>query len=472
MRGVPVTILAAALWCSHALAAPAPADPRIERIYLELGKGDFAHAGDDSAALLAHLRVQDPMRMAALDLRLDVLTVRTDTSKPDGAALAEAIDTFAAHDPRGRGLAARLKIQQAVERGDGKAAADLAQTLPDVVRDPAEVDLYTARALALVPGRLDEVRERANRALALWHDRRGMRARMIEVELHYTIGTAELYSGSSASALAELERGAKLAIDAFGPESYMRFRMDAERAGVFSELGRSREALELREGLYETAKRSYGENSVQAAKAEGLLGAALQEIGDYGTARPHYEHAQKILEAAPDTFAHERIILAANFANLLQEMDEEQAALTQYQKALDLTGTSDDTMHMRAVINANIGNTEVKLQRYEDAIVYYRRALELREKSDGKESPGLAYSLEGLGSASLLLKRYADAEGYFRRALDLRQKGTQPNHPSIGPLRFGLALARWGEGDTADAFRIAVEAAEHQQEILSTFAAD
>jgi CHAT domain-containing protein len=173
----------------------------------------------------------------------------------------------------------------------------------------------------------------------------------------------------------------------------------------------------------------------------------------------------------PTAPAYDRGLFANNYGNLLQEMGEEDAALEHYRQAIAAWGDSEQSTHVRAVVTANIGNTEFRLAHYEDAIADFQRALALREKSDGKDSPGLGYALEGLGSSTLALGRYAEAEQHYRRALDVRGKALAPDHPSLGPLNFGLALALWGRGDLDGAFDLAVQTAKHQQAMLATFAA-
>ena len=328
-----------------------------------------------------------------------------------------------------------------------------------------------ARAAAF-SGKLADARAQAEPAWAAWKKLSGARARWREAELAYLVGQVQTYSGSNEDALRTLRDGSRAAIAAFGADSNERFKLDATLAGVLVDMGRNREALEIREALLDVARHRYGGNSFEAAKAESLVGAGFQEIGDYASARAHYEHAQTLLLDLPNAPAQERGVISVNYGNLLQEMQELDASLVQYQRALDLLGEHVETRHARAVVYADMGNSKLRMQRYDAAIADYQRAIELREASDGKDNPGVAYSLEGLGSASLALRRGAEAEGYFRRALALRQRAVSPNHPTMVPLSFGVALARWAQDDLEGAFRAAVETAEHQQAMLSTFAAD
>ena len=466
--------LPAILLCTHVLAAslPTPADARIDAVYLQLGRGDKAAALADSARLLGEITPRDRHRDEVLALRMDVLAQATELNKPAGEALHAAIDAFAASSGRHE-LTERFAIAQAFDRGDGPGALKLAEAALEHASklEAAELQVWLARAAAL-SGQLPKARAQAEPALATWKKMTGARARWREVELAYIVGQVQTYTGSNEDAQRTLREGSRAAIAAFGADSTERFRIDSLLAGALADMGRHREALEIRETLLGVAQQRYGANSFEAAKAESLVGASFQEIGDYATARIRYEHAQTLLLALPDAPAQERGIISVNYGNLLQEMGELDASLPQYRRALDSFGERMETRHARAVVYADMGNTKLRMQHYDEASVDYQRAIELREQADGKDNPGIAYSLEGLGSASLALRHGAEAEAYFRRALALREQAVSPNHPSMVPLTFGVALARWAQDDVQGAFEMAVKAAKHQQAMLSTFAAD
>jgi CHAT domain-containing protein/tetratricopeptide (TPR) repeat protein len=481
---VRVTIGAILLWLSvgaipctaAAHTARSVPDPRIDAIYLALGQGDNPKAADLSADLLAGTAETDARRALVLQARLDVLTQCSELDAPAGQALRDALQKFGEHDAHGQALVQHMAIATALAHKDMQAALELTQTRladtsPIAAEESAELHYLQARAAATLNGRLPLAREQAELALAFWQDQHDVRARWHEAEIDYIIGTAYSHTGSARDALEWLQRGSKLAASTFGDDSLARIRIDMDHASVLLELGRSREALDLREALFSATRKRYGENSSEAAKAEAQIGAGLQEIGDYPAARERYMHAEAIMAALPNAPEHDRALIANNYGNLLQEMGQEDAALAHYRQAIEAWGDSERTTHVRAVVTANIGNTEFRLGHYQDAIADFQRALALREQSDGKDSPGLAFALEGLGSATLALGNYVDAEQYYRRALAARGRALAPDHPTLGPLNFGLALSLWGRGDIDGAFDLAVQTAKHQQAMLTTFAA-
>jgi len=464
---LPALALCASLWA----AAPA-VDTRVDAAYRELGYGDQPAALAHSAELLQQVAVKDRARGAVLALRLDVLSQAVQLNKPAGSELSGAVDALA-EGAQKNALKTRFAIAQTYDRGDGEGAFKLAQdALAHAPSGEApELELWFARTGAY-SGHLAEARVQAAAALAHWHAASGMAARWRDVELHYIVGQIDTYTGSNENAQRILREGSALAVQTFGAACIERFKIDSILAGVLTDLGKNRESLEVRETLWHLAEQRYGPASFEAAKAESRVGASYQEFGDYASSRTRYEHAQKLIAALPQAPAQERGVIAVNYGNLLQEMGELDDSLTQYLSALELLGDKSETRHARAVVYADMGNTKLRMQHYEDAVADYRRAIELREAADGKDNPGLAYALEGMGSASLALKHGAEAEAVFRRALTLRERSVSPNHPTVAPLTFGLALARWLQGDLDEAFRLAQQTAEHQQAMLTTFASD
>lgn len=455
------------------VAPAARATTEVDAIYLALGQDEMANAAKSSAALLA--RKADSADV--LQARLDVLYLREELDKPEGVRLHDAISSYVVRHPHGRALDDLFVLEAAITAHQAKVALQqakdmLAAPTRHAPEDAAELLAVQARAAALTNGELEQARESAESALQAWKPFKGIRADWHRIQLHYIIGNVHYFSGDKNVAVAEFERAAKQAADTFGADSAARLKMDNELASALVQLGRNGEALQIRESIFAATRRRSGDVSVAAAKAEAMIGAGLQEIGDYATARKRYEHAEQTLAQIKDPPPHDLAIIDANYGNLLQEMGEADAALAHYRAALTLVEADAQTTHLQAVVTANMGNTEFRLHHYDTAIDYFQRALALREQADGKDNPGLGFALEGLGSSSLALKRYADAQQYFTRALQVRGRSLPPDHPTLAVFNFGLALAHWGQQHSDDAFRYAMLTAKNQHTLLSTFASE
>jgi CHAT domain-containing protein/tetratricopeptide (TPR) repeat protein len=449
-------------------AASADVAASVEAIERASGAGDFDVSLRLSGELLEHTRDGDAVRIMALQARADALVDAGEWTK-QSAALHAAIGRLP--DPSVReALEICFSANDAVNSSSYPALLEAAHKgLERNFREPRTfvAEMHAAAAKALVgSAKPDPAHDEAQAALTAWHVERGLRARRYEIAMNLILSQIEQGQGQSDTALQRAVTAGRLAAEAFGEGSLTRTRANDQRAAVLEALDRFAEARELREATLKATREHYGDHHLRTAQAEGALGAHLQRTGNYAPAREHYAAAESIMRARPDAGLRERVILANNYANLLQEMGDEDAALAHYRIALDLV-TDDRT---RAVILTNIGNTEFRLQRYEQAIADFNQALPLREKAEGKDAPGLSFALEGLGSSVLVLKRYAEAEKYFARAIELRGKNSAPNHSQLNVLNFGLALARWGQGNDADAFRLAVQTAERQQGLLGSLA--
>lgn len=451
-------------------AQPAAVIAAVDEAERASGKGDFEIALRLSADLIANSGNDESARVPVLQAGSDVLVDSGEWSKQSGA-LHEAIAALADASARAR-LELCFAAADAVNASRYPALLDIARSGLEKKSDaPPEftAQMHAAAAKALVgQGKYDAAHEDALASLEAWQRERGVRARRYEVAMDVLLAQIELQQGRSDSALQRAQAASAIATGAFGATSLTRTRADDQRALVLEALDRFAEARELRETTLKTTRAHYGDKHLRTALAEGALGAHLQRTGNYAPAREHYAVAESIMREAVDAAPRDRIVLANNYANLLQEMGDEDAALEHYRVALGLIAESDYRTH--AMILTNMGNTEFRLHRYEQANADFNQALPLREKAEGKDSPGLSFALEGLGSSALALKRFAEAEQYFARAVELRGKNSAPNHSQLNVLNFGLALARWGQGNDADAFRLAVQTAERQQGLLGALA--
>jgi CHAT domain-containing protein/tetratricopeptide (TPR) repeat protein len=460
-----------------ALAHAAQPAPSIDGIYLAIGQGDDARALESSAALLGSVGDADPRRADVLQARLDALFQLQKLDGPDRDALRASLQRFAAKHPRGDVLLSRFDLLAGLAQKH--AADELAQVNALIAAstktsdvDLAELRVIEMRIAAVVDGHLDEVRAAAQSALEVFGKQKSVRAIGEQIELRHFIGNVYYYTGSKSDALEQFQIAFDLAVATFGADSSARIKLDIDRGTALSDLARPGDALAVREASLPATQKRYGVISIQAVKAEAMIGASLQEIGDYPASSTRYKHAEEVLAQIQDPSAHEVGVIAANYGNLLQEMGDTEGSLAQYRKALAAWGDDAHAQRARAVVFANTGNTEFRMGRYDDAIADFKRALALREQTDGKNAPGLAFSLEGLGSASIALRQYAEAQKYFERALDVRGHSVAPSHPTLAVYNFGLALSHWGQGHSDEAFRYAKTTAENQQALLAAFASE
>ncbi|HEX6832294.1 MAG TPA: tetratricopeptide repeat protein, partial [Rudaea sp.] len=338
-----------------AAGAAIAADGSVDDVYLALGKGDETRALALSADLLAHVRDSDPQRRAVLQARLDAL-YQLDKFDQGAALLRAAAARDAAFE-------ARIALTDALVHGHpADALTRLAELEPAASPDElAELRAIEMRAAALVDGHLEQARGAAQGVLDAFTHVKGVRSAWLQVEARHFVTNVYYYTGSKADALAQSQAAFDLAVAVFGADSASRLRIDLDRASALVDLGRPSEALAVREGALAVTRKLYGEISIQSAKAEAMIGASLQEIGDYPSSSKRYAHAEEVLAQLTDPPSHDVGVIEANYGNLLQEMDDTEGSLAQYRKALHAWADDPQAKRARAVVYANTGNTEFRI---------------------------------------------------------------------------------------------------------------
>src|SRR5262249_7001216 len=137
----------------------------------------------------------------------------------------------------------------------------------------------------------------------------------------------EEVQGRAEASLQHADEALALATKTFGGDGVAAIRAADQRASALEALDRFAEAREVREDSLRIARKRYGDHHLRTALEEGALGAHLQRTGNYPPAREHYAAAESIMNALDDVGTRDRVVLANNYANLLQEMGDEDAAL-------------------------------------------------------------------------------------------------------------------------------------------------
>ena len=346
-------LLLGALVCADASAA------RDDAIYRAIADSDNDKADTLSAQWLA-----EKADTQSIEVRIDVLTQRIELSKAPGDALRSVI---AEKQPA---LLAVFDIERQMEKGEKAPASDAAlQLLAGVpARSDAAAELHGVIGCIGMPAiGTDALLQHLDAAKAVWHAQHSLRGAYREYGVLLCVGRTNARVGRESAAIDGFSGAAKLAAITFGEDDALRLSADYQAASELEQLGRVREELELREDTLRRAHRHYGDNHLQTAEAEAGIGACLQQIGDYGPSRTHYEAAEKILGGTDPRSTNLRLRVLVNFANVLQEMGDEDAALQRYAAAYAMIADKPGAERPRAIILTNTGNTHFRLGHYEQA---------------------------------------------------------------------------------------------------------
>ena len=213
-------------------------------------------------------------------------------------------------------------------------------------------------------------------------------------------------------------------------------------------------ALRLVTDLYQRVAGRYGSESVELARIEDRLVAALVKNGRGGTAEALKiaEHALAVKKAA---LGREDLDFARTVHNLgLIRLDrgEFNDALSQHTRALEIRrrladdGSVADSLDLVAL-------SLIRLKRFDEAAKDLAEALAIREARAAGAPLALAQTIEFVGLMHRRSGRFADAGPAVERSLALRRQYA-PDHPDVAAGLEILGDLRFLAGDTVGALRI------------------
>jgi tetratricopeptide (TPR) repeat protein len=193
-------------------------------------------------------------------------------------------------------------------------------------------------------------------------------------------------------------------------------------------------------------------------RAVGLcntLGYHLHTIGDYAGARPYFERALAIFEAALGPDHPHTAQSLNNLGGLLYSMGDLAGARPYLERALAINEVTLDPDHPDTA--ASLNNLGYLLQAMGDlagARPYLERALAIREKALGPDHPATAQSLNNLGALLDSMGDLAGARPCYERALVIFEAALGPDHPDTAPSLSNLATLCYHERKLEEAARL------------------
>jgi CHAT domain-containing protein/tetratricopeptide (TPR) repeat protein len=253
--------------------------------------------------------------------------------------------------------------------------------------------------------------------------------------------------------------------------------------------------------ILDSAAAADPEHRVALATVHSHLGPLNQELGQFSTARSHYERALDTFIDALGPGASQVAMSRNNLATLLVKVGDYTPALALYRESLtSLEGQLGSEHPLIATSKHNQAELQQRLGRFDEAVELYRQSLETKQRTLGPEHPSLAltlgnlsylytdrgdptaadtlaeravaihesaygaehvdvaYSLVSLGRAQSASGDPAGARSSLERALELRTRALGSEHPLlVAPLHF-LSQAVERDGDATEALELALRA--------------
>jgi eukaryotic-like serine/threonine-protein kinase len=219
-------------------------------------------------------------------------------------------------------------------------------------------------------------------------------------------------------------------------------------AGISHELGRFEQARHLAERSLEGARRAYGPEHPQVAKAMDTLGWILHRSGDYAGAEELRRQAlamRRKLLPADSTDVADSLESLGLILRVRARLDE---AETMVREALSIREKRLGAEHPdTANALANLADVLHAKGDYAAAAEQHQRALEVRRRALGDRHPSVAYSLVSLGGALLQEGDWDGAEAAQREALSIRSRAYGAEHPLVAESLHHLAATLQTRGD-------------------------
>jgi CHAT domain-containing protein/tetratricopeptide (TPR) repeat protein len=244
-----------------------------------------------------------------------------------------------------------------------------------------------------------------------------------------------------------LEAALALRAPALQPDDPALAESRLDLATVRHAQGRYRDALPLAEAAAEALEATGAETVAEALNLAAVLRFSL---GDLGGARPLYERALALTEAALGLDHPDTGVLAINFAALLQQAGELDAARALYERGVAIAEASGDPLRHAVALD----RLAFLLQEQGDlteARRRYEHALALKESVPHLEGRYLVGTLHNLASVLAPLEGAAAAYPLYERAIRLSEEAFGPSHPEVGRNHRALGLLALAGGAWEDA---------------------
>lgn len=182
--------------------------------------------------------------------------------------------------------------------------------------------------------------------------------------------------------------------------------------------------------------------------------AMLIDAGAIEKSRDLSRQALEIAENSDAIDIQSRISIWSNLATAEEGMEDFDAALDAFDRALRMQREATGEMHPSyAIILNNLAILYYRLERLGEAEAALEQSVHIRRETLGTAHPQTATALFNLARTESRMGEFDEAEQHAREALQVAQNGYPPGHPRIGKAHesLGIVLSDSGQIDAARA---------------------
>ncbi|KAN0070689.1 hypothetical protein V8E54_011558 [Elaphomyces granulatus] len=238
---------------------------------------------------------------------------------------------------------------------------------------------------------------------------------------------------------------------------------------AFSENGRLRDSMELREKTLEARQRTLGSEHLDTLVSMNDLSLSYSGLGRHQEAM---ELSEKIFKVGQRTLGSEHPDTLRAMNNLARSYHD----LGRYQVSIELSekifkarqrilgSEHPDTLRTMNSLGMNYNN----LGRYQESMELWEKILEARQRVLGSEHPDTLRTMNNLASSYHNLGRYQESIELWEKTLEAMQRTLGSEHPDTLLLMYNLAIHYSNLGRRQDAMELSKKVFEGRKRILGT----
>jgi CHAT domain-containing protein/Tfp pilus assembly protein PilF len=221
-------------------------------------------------------------------------------------------------------------------------------------------------------------------------------------------------------------------------------------------------------GDYPTARSHYQRTLSIWENAIGLnnLASAYSDKGDYTEALPLYEQALALAEETLGESHPQTAARANNLANIYRLQGNYEAALPLFQRAVDIWESIDESYPTLSIGLNNLAGEYERRGNIALARDLYSRVIAVVEASAGEDHPNVATAVSNLAVLELRQYNYSAAIPLLDRALTITKTTLGEDHPDVATLLGNLVNAYQKQGDYETSLSLAKQSLSVAEDTL------
>jgi serine/threonine protein kinase len=263
---------------------------------------------------------------------------------------------------------------------------------------------------------------------------------LTEARLRMSLGLSFYYLGDYRTAADQYEKARTLFTNELGPDHADTLRSMGNLANNYSELGRNKEALQLREQTLATRSAKLGPEHPDTLDAMNAVADSYAALGRNREALELFEETLTRRQAILGPDNPETLRAAYNIGRMYLALGRPAEALKLHEAILARRKVVLGPYHADTLWSMNnVAIAYFDLRRFDEAREHHEETLALRKATLGPDHPDTLTSMNNLAFTYALLGRNAEALKLWEQKLEPTRAKLGPDHPRTLSNMYNLA---------------------------------